>query len=532
MKKIIIKMAILVIALTILFNILYIKPTNASTTTLSASNASVASGGSFKVTISSSLKLSSWSIAVTNNGGCTFSSVSGTDNAVISGATITDMNLNGITSLATYTFKAPTVTKDTKYTITFSATQMSDATVTEGDDSVANATCTATITVKAPAKTTNNSGSSNTSTSNTGSSSTSNSNSNSSSNSQSNSSTVEKTPTFTSVDNKTIYAKSDCNLRASWSTSSTATYIEKGTKLTLTGTSTETINEYVWYRVTYNGTTKYIASSLITYTKPEEKSNNKNLSSLKIKGIELTPEFNKNTTQYTATADGDVTELEVTAKAEDSKANVSVIGNKDLKEGENIIKIKVTAEDNTSRTYFVTVTVGEGTQDILSLSELKIGRVNFEESFKPDIYTYELPLNSYIEKLDITAIPNQEDAVVEITGNENLKAGKNMITILVTSADGSQTATYQIEVNVLEEAVEVAKETSMLTYILIGVAIAIVIIIIMIIIVSKINSKNKDFDYEDKYGEEEKEGLTANDLFDFDDKKEKATKSRGRHSAK
>jgi len=40
--------------------------------------------------------------------------------------------------------------------------------------------------------------------------------------------------------------------------------------LTLTGTSTETIGGYTWYRVTYQGTTKYIASSLITNTKPKE----------------------------------------------------------------------------------------------------------------------------------------------------------------------------------------------------------------------------------------------------------------------
>ncbi len=67
-----------------------------------------------------------------------------------------------------------------------------------------------------------------------------------------------KDPTFTNT-NKTMYTTSGCNLRSSWSTSSAATSVAEGTELTVTGTSTEKVNGYVWYRVNYNGT-KYIAN--------------------------------------------------------------------------------------------------------------------------------------------------------------------------------------------------------------------------------------------------------------------------------
>lgn len=324
-----------------------------------------------------------------------------------------------------------------------------------------------------------------------------------------------KTPSFTTKNQK-IYTKSDCNLRASWTTSSAATSVKKGTELTLIGTSTETIDGYTWYRVTYQGSTKYIASSLITYTKPDndkeddenkdndknEKSSNKNLSSLKIEGIEITPAFDKDTTQYTAQVEGDVTELKIDAKAEHSKAKVTVEGNKNLKEGDNVIKVKVTAEDETTRTYFITVTQGEGT-DVdtgLKLAELKIERVDFEGIFKPDVHSYDLDLTSYVKKLDITATPNQPDATVEISGNEEFKEGQNVIVILLTSADGSETANYQIKVNVPAEVIEKAEEPDTTFYILIGIAVAVVLIAIVLII--KRHRSTRDEYADDEFEEE------------------------------
>ncbi|MCI9412912.1 MAG: cadherin-like beta sandwich domain-containing protein [Clostridia bacterium] len=343
---------------------------------------------------------------------------------------------------------------------------------------------------------------------------------NSSSSNSSGNTTTTKTPTFKSVNQK-VYTTNDCNLRSSWSTSSAATSVKKGTELTLTGTSTETINGYTWYRVTYQGSTKYVASSLVTYNKPKdedkdkeddnkddnknEKSSNKNLSSLKIDGIDMTPSFSKDTTQYTAHVDGDVDELKINAKAEDSKAKVAIEGNKGLKEGDNIIKVKVTAEDETTRIYFITVTKGEGTEvdTTLKLTQLSIERVNFEDTFKPDTYSYELDLTSYVKKLEITAIPSQADATVDISGNEDFKEGQNVIVILLTSADGSETATYQIKVNVPAEVIEKAaeEEENISFYILIGIAVAVVIIAIIVVV--RRHKTSREDDYEEDFSEEE-----------------------------
>ena len=107
-------------------------------------------------------------------------------------------------------------------------------------------------------------------------------------------------PNFT-ASNRIMYATGDINLRASWSTSSEATRIEKDTELTVTATSTNTVNGYVWYRVSYNGQTKYVAAYLLTDVKPEEeekKSDNAFLKSLTVEGQEILPTFDKEVTSY------------------------------------------------------------------------------------------------------------------------------------------------------------------------------------------------------------------------------------------
>ena len=167
-------------------------------------------------------------------------------------------------------------------------------------------------------------------------------------------------PTFTDT-NKTMYSTGNINLRASWSTSSSATSIEKGTELNVTGTSKEKVNGYVWYRVSYNGQTKYVASSLLTSTKPEEetKSDNANLKSLVVENFDIIPNFSSDVTEYTLDVTSEVNELTIKAEPEDSKATVTIKGEKELKEGENTVIISVDAEDGTTKLYEIKVTKKE-----------------------------------------------------------------------------------------------------------------------------------------------------------------------------
>lgn len=199
-------------------------------------------------------------------------------------------------------------------TITVTSSDMTDL---DNSENKLDVTKTFTVTVKE--KSTSSGGSS------SGGSSSSSGGNSSNGGSSSTSTSKPKTPTFKSA-NRTVYTTGTVNLRSSWSISSSATTVPAGTELTLTGTSSETINGYTWYRVKYNGSTKYVASGLVTNTKPQEtketeKSDSNDLASLTIEGITLEPNFSKDVTEYTVhLEDNDVTELKIDAQTESRKS--------------------------------------------------------------------------------------------------------------------------------------------------------------------------------------------------------------------
>lgn len=80
---------------------------------------------------------------------------------------------------------------------------------------------------------------------------------------------------------------------------------------------------------------------------------------------------------------------------------------------------------------------------------LAIMRANMEginPDFDNTIKKYYLIVDENVKKLDITAVPTNNEAQVTITGNENLKNGLNKIKINVTSKDKSTTNEYVINV--------------------------------------------------------------------------------------
>lgn len=82
-------------------------------------------------------------------------------------------------------------------------------------------------------------------------------------------------------------------------------------------------------------------------------SNNTNLKGLTITDYKI--DFNKETLTYNIEVESNVKKLTLKYEAEDSKATVSVDGNKDFKEGLNTVKILVTAENGETATYTINV---------------------------------------------------------------------------------------------------------------------------------------------------------------------------------
>lgn len=88
----------------------------------------------------------------------------------------------------------------------------------------------------------------------------------------------------------------------------------------------------------------------------QEEEKEDGLASLKIEGAELSPEFDTNKYDYTLKYIGEDTKLQIETIATESYYEVEIIGNKNLKEGENLITILVSDSDGENvATYQLTV---------------------------------------------------------------------------------------------------------------------------------------------------------------------------------
>ena len=251
-----------------------------------------------------------------------------------------------------------------------------------------------------------------------------------------------------------------------------------------------------------------ITTTYGTSTTNSEKSNNF-LKSLSVEGYTITPEFNKYTLTYYLVIPSDVTSINVLAEAENENATTKITGNTKLSSKENTIKIVVTAQNRTTKTYNIIATKQE--DNGLKLNELTIEEATFSEPLT-DMnfnYTAELKSDKDLTDLKITAVPSMESAEVEIIGSTGLEAGENLVTIVLRS--GNTVTTYQITVNVTVEKTvitEVKNNAIMGTFnkvkdavteffkddnrtLAVLVAVALVLLIIVIILVVKIQKKNK-----------------------------------------
>ena len=202
--------------------------------------------------------------------------------------------------------------------------------------------------------------------------------------------------------------------------------------------------------------------------KEEKKSTDSTLSSLSIAEGAITPEFNKDVKEYAITVPNEVTKLNITATPTDSKATVSVTEYEELKEGENIITISVTAEDGTTKTDYVIKATRQRKELALEKLIIKYTNQNGElvevpltPEFISNIYEYSIEtLEYWVKSLDIEALANIEGATIEISGADSLKEGENVITITVKNkitmepqeegaepTEQEETKTYTIKFN-------------------------------------------------------------------------------------
>lgn len=233
------------------------------------------------------------------------------------------------------------------------------------------------------------------------------------------------------------------------------------------------------YTNTFNTTTvnvKKVTTEKATTTKA--KSSNNYLSSILVNGNKIEG-FSKDKTKYFINVSYDVEKILIDAKVEDITATYEVNGPKTLEVGENEYTIGTTSEDNVTKFYKVIVTREEKEESSnTKISNIKIKgyKLNFDGNSK----TYHLTVKKDLNKLNIDVSLDDENAVYEISGNDNLKDG-SIIKITVT-AENEDSSVYRI-------IITKQQESNYLLYIVTAIGVSIIAIILIIVILNK-NKKN------------------------------------------
>ncbi len=170
------------------------------------------------------------------------------------------------------------------------------------------------------------------------------------------------------------------------------------------------------------------------------------LDSLHLNKEGISPDFQKEVTEYYLVVDENTEALEIIAIPENRNATVEIQGNNSLQKGENTIEILVTSENkNSQRKYRVHVTKTNNLDEAnANLETLAVENDTLIPEFQEAQTQYTVSVSNTTEKLNLLAIPSNSEAKVRIIGNENLKDGNNNIEIEVVAPNGKTSKVYVI----------------------------------------------------------------------------------------
>ena len=174
-------------------------------------------------------------------------------------------------------------------------------------------------------------------------------------------------------------------------------------------------------------------------------SNNNNLSALSLSSGSLSPAFNSNTVNYTATVNA--SSVVINATKSDANSKISGTGTKKLAYGKNTFKVVVTSESGIAKTYTIVINRPDSrsTNNYLKSLSLSTGTIKFNKNTN----NYNVEVDSSVTSVKVNAtLEDSKAAFVSGYGvrNVNLKYGKNAILIKV-KAENESVRTYTINVN-------------------------------------------------------------------------------------
>lgn len=85
------------------------------------------------------------------------------------------------------------------------------------------------------------------------------------------------------------------------------------------------------------------------------------------------------------------------------------------------------------------------------LSEFRVDEPGITPSFNKEVFNYAITVGEDVNNLNVTTIPEDSNAIVNITGNTELKYGDNKVVVTVTAQDKKTVNTYTITVTKAED---------------------------------------------------------------------------------
>lgn len=161
--------------------------------------------------------------------------------------------------------------------------------------------------------------------------------------------------------------------------------------------------------------------------KEEPKSNDVSLKKVTIdyENIDISDSMSYSTTKESAS---------IYVVANDDKATTEYNSSVELTIGDNIIDIKVTAENGDVKEYKLNIIREKVLSNNKNIKITIDGEEVVFDSFKSEI----IYLSNSKDKIDIKYELEDKNAKAEIIGNENLKVGKNEVIVKVTAENGEE----------------------------------------------------------------------------------------------
>lgn len=199
-------------------------------------------------------------------------------------------------------------------------------------------------------------------------------------------------------------------------------------------------------------------------------SNNAWLSSLSVDQGTLSPAFSQSELNYTVSVLNTVSSLNLFLTKAEPYEKISVTGAvyssatgnmnsykvSNLIVGSNPIQFVVTAQDDTTKTYSVTVNRAPATSSNADLSSLNLSSGTLSPAFASDTTAYTSNVANGVSSITLIADVYDSNATMTVNGSPilsgqtsgaiNLQLGSNILTIVVTAQNGT-TKTYIVTVN-------------------------------------------------------------------------------------